>query len=135
MSAPGPIIEGELALLRIDERVFPLDVIYGASLHLLERAYVRLARPADGVVEARIKPKEGGDPRALAGELANELLNQCIRHRVGDRLRRVRAAYLATAFSDRRSTLDALLRELDDDEKAEDELELRSETAGAARKG
>lgn len=131
---PGPVVRGELALFRIDEQVFPLEVIYGACLNLLERAYVRLARPADGVVELQIKPKEGGEPRAIAGELANELLNQCIRHRLGDRVRRVREAYLAKAFSSRQNTLDALLRELDEEEKAEDDLELRSEAPVAVGK-
>lgn len=127
VSGPGPVVHDDHASLRIDERVFPLEVIYGASLHLLERAYVRLERVGDGVVELQIRGKEGGEPRALAGELANEMLNQCIRHRLGDRARRLREAYLAKSFSNRKSTLDALLSELDDEELAEDALEVRSQ--------
>lgn len=129
MSAPGPVVDGDRASLSIDERVFPLEVIYGACLRVLERAYVRLERAGDGIVEVQLRDKEGGEPRPLAGELANELLNQCIRHRLGDRTRRLREAYLAKSFSDRRSTLDALLRELDDDELEEDALELPAEAA------
>ncbi|MBK6811879.1 MAG: hypothetical protein IPG81_23920 [Sandaracinaceae bacterium] len=60
----------------------------------------------------------------LAGEFANELLNQVLRHRIRSTAR-IREYYMARAFhSAGQSTLDSLLAELDDEELAEDKLEV-----------
>ncbi len=115
----------------LDEEIYPRDAIYGAAYLFVDRAWIFLTRPGDKQVEVRLKPK---DPEAtsvealdaIAGEFANELLNQLLRTRVGESTRDLREYYMARAFfgDDTRASIDALLAELDAEELAEDELEV-----------
>lgn len=115
----------------LDEELYPRDAIYGAAYLFVDRCFLFLSRPSDRMVEVRLKPKsldavstEALD--ALAGEFANELLNQVVRQRVGDATRDIREYYMARAFfgDESRSSIDALLAELDAEELEEDELEV-----------
>ncbi len=113
----------------IDEELYPRDAIYGASYLFLDRCYVFLGRPGDKAVSVQLRSKTPASEDvlvALAGEFANELLNQVIRVRVGEATARIREYTLAKAFfSDPgRSTIDALLAELDAEELDEDPLEI-----------
>lgn len=113
----------------IDEEIYPRDAIYGAAYLFLNRCYVFLGRPADKTVSVQLRSKTPADEDALvalAGEYANELLNQVVRIRVGEATARIREYTLAKAFfSDPgRSTIDALLAELDAEELDEDPLEI-----------
>lgn len=113
----------------IDEEIYPRDAVYGASYLFLNRCYVLLGRPADKTISVQLRSKTPADEdalTALAGEFANELLNQVVRVRVGEATSRIREYTLAKAFfSDPgRSTIDALLAELDAEELDEDPLEI-----------
>jgi len=113
----------------IDEEIYPRDAIYGAAYLFLSRCYVFLGRPADKTVSVQLRSKTPADEDALvalAGEYANELLNQVVRVRVGEATARIREYTLAKAFfSDPgRSTIDALLAELDAEELDEAPLEI-----------
>lgn len=115
----------------LDEELYPRDAIYGAAYLFVDRAWIFLTRPADRQVEVRLKPKdvdrvERGTLEALAGEFANELLNQVLRQRVGASTRALREYTLARALftDDTQSSIDALLAELDAEELEEDELEI-----------
>lgn len=63
----------------VDDGIYPLDAIYGASYTFLDRCYVLLDRPAPGRVKITLTPKREGvgeaDLRGYAGELQNELLS------------------------------------------------------------
>jgi hypothetical protein len=63
---------------------------------------------------------------ALAGEFANELLNQAIRVRLSESTKSLREYYMARAFftTPVQSSIDALLAELDAEELEDDELEI-----------
>ena len=115
----------------VDEEIYPRDAIYGAAYLFVDRCYLFLGRPSDRQIEVRLKPKSAGEVTdatldALAGEFANELLNQVVRQRVGDATRDIREYYMARAFfgEESRSSIDALLAELDAEELEEDELEV-----------
>lgn len=113
----------------IDESLFPLDAIYGAAYLFVDRCYVFLDRPADQRVEVQLRAKGDADEaalEALAGEFANELLNQALRVRVGDSTRKIREYTMAKAFfsQSQTSSIDALLAELDAEELDEDPLEI-----------
>ena len=113
----------------IDESLFPLDAVYGAAYLFVDRCYVFLDRPADQVVEVQLRAKGEADEaalEALAGEFANELLNQVLRVRVGESTRKLREYTLAKAFFShtRTTSIDALLAELDAEELEEDPLEI-----------
>jgi His-Xaa-Ser system protein HxsD len=130
--------DGTRVALSLDESIYPMDAIYGAAYLFVDRCYVFLSREGDKRVEVRLKPKGESSPaalQALAGELANELLNQVLRVRIGDSTRKIREYYMARAFfsTSTQSSIDQLLAELDQEELAEDELEIQVpwETGGA----
>lgn len=113
----------------IDEQLYPRDAIYGATYIFIDRCYVLLDRPSDQKVAVRLRTKAASTPaelEALAGELANELLNQVLRMRVGESTARIREYYMARAFfaTEGKSTIDQLLAELDAEEMAEAPLEV-----------
>ncbi len=74
------------ARLELDEGLYPLEAVYGASYIFIDRCYVLLDRPAAGRLRATLSPKKPGaaeaDLRALAGEFANELLSCAWRHKI-----------------------------------------------------
>jgi His-Xaa-Ser system protein HxsD len=113
----------------LDEALYPLDAIYGAAYLFVDRCWIFLERPADARVQVRLRLKSDGadqDLHALAGEFANELLNQVVRGRVGLETATIREYYLARAFfgDDTRASIDALLAELDAEELDDDPLEI-----------
>lgn len=76
-----------------------------------------------------MKSKEATDQaglEGLAGEFANELLNQVVRQRVGESTAQIREYYMAKAFfaDSNQTSIDALLAELDAEELQEDPLEI-----------
>ena len=105
-----------LALL-LDEALYPLDAIYGAAYLFVDRCYVFLDRPADQQVQVRFRTKSDSteqDLEALAGEFANELLNQVLRLRISESTKNIREYTLARAFfgDSSQASIDALLAEL-----------------------
>lgn len=113
----------------IDEQLYARDAVFGAAYIFVDRCYVLLDRPADQKVAVRLRtkgPSTEAELEALAGEFANELLNQMLRLRIGESTARIREYYMARAFfsSDNKSTIDQLLAELDAEEMAEAPLEV-----------
>jgi His-Xaa-Ser system protein HxsD len=113
----------------VDETLYPLDAVYGASYLFVDRCYVFLSRPADRQVEVSLKTRQPTDEAALdalAGEFANELLNQVLRHRVSESTAKIREYYMARAFFSTpvQASIDDLLAELDAEELEEDDLEI-----------
>ena len=120
-------VEGGSLFLTLDEELYPRDAIYGACYLFIDRCFVFLGRPADRKVRVRLTSRGGdGDLEAMAGEFANELLNQVIRFRLGISTAKIREYYMARAFASlpSHSSIDALLAELDAEELAEDDLEI-----------
>ena len=120
--------ERSLALL-LDEGLYPLDAIYGAAYLFVDRCYVFLDRPGDQQVQVRLRSKSDSteqDLEALAGEFANELLNQVLRLRISESTKNIREYTLARAFfgDSSQASIDALLAELDAEELADDPLEI-----------
>jgi len=121
--------DGRRVALLVDETLYPLDAIYGAAYLFVDRCWIFLARTDDKQVEVRLKPKGDSSAQilqALAGEFANELLNQVLRVRIGDSTKKIREYYMARAFfsTSTQSSIDQLLAELDEEDLAEDDLEI-----------
>ena len=123
--------DGRRVSFVLDEDIYPRDAVFGAAYLFVDKCFVFLDRPEDRKVGVRLKPKDGDEVsestlEALAGEFANELLNQVLRQRVGEATRDLREYTLARAFfgDDTRASIDALLAELDAEELEEDELEV-----------
>lgn len=121
--------DGRRVAFTLSEELYPRDAVYGAAYLFVDRCFLFLARPSDDAIEVRLKPKQETDAaglEALAGEFANELLNQVVRIRVGESNAQIREYYMAKAFfaDSHQTSIDALLAELDAEELEEDPLEI-----------
>jgi len=121
--------DGRRVSFVLDETLYPRDAVYGAAYLFVDRCWLYLSRPADDQIEVRLKGKtalDQGGLEALAGEFANELLNQVVRQRVGESTAQIREYYMAKAFfaDSNQTSIDALLAELDAEELEEDPLEI-----------
>lgn len=122
-------MDARRVVFTLDEALYPRDAIYGAAYLFVDRCFVFMTRPAEEKVEVRLKSKEEADQaalEALAGEFANELLNQVVRIRVGESTAQIREYYMAKAFfaDGNQTSIDALLAELDAEELEEDPLDI-----------
>jgi His-Xaa-Ser system protein HxsD len=74
------------ARVELDDSIYPLDALYGASYIFIDRCWVLLDRPRAGRFRVTLKPKRaGGDVQelhTLVGEFANELLSCAWRHQI-----------------------------------------------------
>jgi His-Xaa-Ser system protein HxsD len=119
--------DGRRVAFTLDEELYPRDAIFGAAYLFIDRCFVFLARPADRMVQVRLKGKSPEmDLEALAGEFANALLDQVLRFRVAESTGKLREYAFARAFftTPAQSSIDQLLAELDDEELEEDDLEV-----------
>ena len=79
--------DGRRVAFTLDEELYPRDAILGAAYLFIDRCFVFLARPADRMVQVRLKGKAADvDLESLAGEFANALLDQVVRFRVAQSL-------------------------------------------------
>jgi His-Xaa-Ser system protein HxsD len=101
----------------------------GAAYLFIDRCYVFLDRGGDREVVVSLRarqPVEVAELEALAGQFANELLNQALRKQIGESNGRLREYILARALfaAEGPSTIDKLLAELDAEEMASDDLDI-----------
>jgi His-Xaa-Ser system protein HxsD len=113
----------------LDESVYSREAIFGAAYLFVDKCFLWLSVAGASQLRVRLKTKGEASPEALetlAGEFANELLNQSIRQQVSQDTRRIREYYMGRAFygDDTRASIDALLAELDAEELAEEPLEI-----------
>lgn len=98
--------------VRIQREVYDLDTIAAAAHRFTDRAYVDLSHDGDSRTICRLRPKSSLENlERLAGEFANELLDQKLRARLAEQTEPIRRLLIAQAFS--RTNL--LHPELDDD--------------------
>ena len=144
LPSPSPVeltylLAERSVVFNVDESVFSLDAVYGTAYLFVDRCWVFLTRPADGIVGVNLKSKSDetteAELDAIAGEFSNELLNQAIRVQLGESTATLREYMMARAFftTPVQSSIDALLAELDAEELEEDDLEISVpwEDAGA----
>jgi His-Xaa-Ser system protein HxsD len=121
--------DGRRVSFVLSESIYPRDAVYGAAYLFVGKCFLFLTRPGDDQIEVRLKPKDETDAAGLeklAGEFANELLNQVVRQRIGESTSQIREYYMAKAFfaDSNQTSIDALLAELDAEELEEDPLEI-----------
>ncbi len=113
----------------LHEELYPKAAVYGAAYLFVERAWLFLTRPSDGTIRVQIRTRDEAttdELMALAGEFANELLNQVVRTQISEKTASLREYTLARAFfgGEARVSIDALLAELDAEELDDDPLEI-----------
>src|SRR5689334_22873717 len=113
----------------VDESVYPLEAIYGASYLFVDRCFVFLSRPRERAVGVRLTSRgaaTAAELDALAGEFGNELLSQATRLRLSQATARIREYYTAAALRAAAAapSVDDLLAELDAEELGDDPLDI-----------
>ncbi len=72
--------------ITIDASVYPIEAVYSAAYIFIDRCYVLIDRPREGVHAVTLASKSGdviADAlRAMVGEFANELLSQAWRLKI-----------------------------------------------------
>ncbi len=79
-------------IITLDKKIYPLEVIYGASYIFIDRAYLFLDKRGKNV-EVVFKPKEEMSKKQLenlAGEFMNELLNCVLRVNLSQENKKIR---------------------------------------------
>ena len=103
----------------INQKLYPLEVIYSTAYIYIDRCYVLLEKPAKDQVSVRLKAKPECDQEtfsALVGEFENELLTQTLRRTVAQRTEGVREAIVHRAlFSAMPESIDLSLEDDDGD--------------------
>lgn len=103
----------------INQKLYPLEVIYSTAYIYIDRCYVLLEKPAKDQVSVRLKAKPECDQEtfsALVGEFENELLTQTLRRKVAQRTEGVREAIVHRAlFSAMPESIDLSLEDDDGD--------------------
>lgn len=85
--------------LRVQVSIYGEEGIAQAVHRFTDRCYVHLEREGDSLI-CRLLPKdERGDMRLVAGDLANEMLDQMLRHRLKEETEPTRRLIVAQAFS------------------------------------
>lgn len=79
-------VEQNSISMLVDESIYPLEALYGASYVFIDRAYVLLDRPDAKHFRVTLSIKKGDVDaeglKALVGEFANEILSCAWRHKI-----------------------------------------------------
>jgi len=62
-------------IIKLNPKIYPLDVIYSAAYVFIDKAYIILEEDHNKNIEVFLKPKAQTDLNELGGEFYNELLN------------------------------------------------------------
>lgn len=96
-------VSAQSVTVTVDESIYPLDAIYGASYTFLDRCYVLLDRASSSRVRVTLTPKKSATTEAelrdWAGELQNELLSCAWRSQIVRENRAVIEAVTLQAIS------------------------------------
>ena len=92
--------DGDGVVFRIDAGVYGAIAILAALHRFTARCFVHVEREPGGLLLCRVVPRSPGNSgRDLAGQLANEILDQTLRHRLQEETEPIRRLLLAQAFS------------------------------------
>jgi His-Xaa-Ser system protein HxsD len=107
------------AEILVNQRIYPLEVIYATAYVYLDRCYVLMNKKDKEQVVVRLKGKPDCTVEAfeaIVGEFENELLSQVLRRKVAQRTEGAREAIVHRAlFSAMPQALNLLLDDDDDD--------------------
>lgn len=84
------ISAGHVSLV-VEESVYPLEAVYGASYTFIDRCYVHISRPSAATFQVRLSPKKMNVDedllRTFIGEFGNELLSCAWRLKIAEQNR------------------------------------------------
>lgn len=117
--------KGNLVLVSVNPKIYPLDVVYSAAYVFLDRAYILLDGDPRKSITVELKPKEKYNLEKLGMEFNNELLNYAQYKKQAELNKEIRQILLQRALltndasslqkSDSNEEEDLSLDDLDDD--------------------
>jgi His-Xaa-Ser system protein HxsD len=94
-------IKDNAVAIRLDRKIYPIEVVYGACYNFIDRCYVYLDGDGDKGIVVRLKGKASMSDEQLAaleGELTNELLSQALRKKISQQNQRLREYIVSRAL-------------------------------------
>ncbi len=88
------------ALIKIDPKIYPLEVLYGAAYNFLEKVYIYFDSNKDQI-DLQIKPKENLSKKefeSLVREFLNELITVGLRFKIADKNKKIREYVISAAL-------------------------------------
>ena len=98
---PDFTIKNNTVTLRLNPRIYPIDVIYSASYIFIDKAYIFLDGEAEKEIIISIEPKTDSpstDPEKMAKEYLNELINYADYKTRAEQTKKLRHAMLERAL-------------------------------------
>lgn len=120
-------IQNDSVVLKVNPKVYPLDVVYSTAYTFLDTVYVLFDGDPDTEILVSLKPKNKGvDLQTLGSEFFNELINFGDYAKRAEKTKEIREALLQRALFTNDPTVvenieddfDSLLKELDDEDDA-----------------
>jgi len=89
---------GKYALVSVNPKIYPLEVVYSAAYTFIDRAYVIIDGDVSEEILVELRPKSGADLELLGREFNNELVNYAASAVQSLRNQEVRDAIVRRAF-------------------------------------
>ncbi len=89
-------------VVSVDQKLYPLEAVYGAAYVFLDRAYIYLEQDSRSKIKVNLKAKEKITKKgleALKGEFLNELLNFSLREKISKSNKKIREYIVARALA------------------------------------
>lgn len=105
---PEFTIQDQTATYSISTRIYPLAAIFRTCYWLTDSCFIYFSPGAtDDTVLLRITPKDHAlDPRAIAGEFLNSLLDHTLRYQIAQETGPLRTLIYAQAFAEAEESKD-----------------------------
>lgn len=85
-------------IVRINPKIYPLDIVYSAAYIMLDEAYILLDGDPDKEIVAEIRPKKNQELQQLAMNFNDELLNYAVYKTQSEKNREMREIILQRAI-------------------------------------
>jgi len=88
------IPEKNIAIVKINTKIFPLDIIYSASYVFLDRAYISLDGDPEKQINVFIKPKENQNLQTIGQDFNNEIINYAVYKVQSEKAKELRETFM-----------------------------------------
>ncbi len=108
--------------IKINPRLYPLEVIYSAAYVFLDKAYITLDGDPEKEIIVKLKPKQHCKNEKLKEEFKNELVNYCFYKTHSEKYENLRTTILQRALATnlQEDLIDEVLENMEEDEDFED---------------
>lgn len=87
--------------IKLDEKIYSLQVIYGAAYVFIDRAYIFISIDNNGKISVRFRSKNNtlkNDIEKIVGEFENELLSYALRVELLNKTKKIREMIIEKAL-------------------------------------